>query len=303
VSIADSSNCGPITLDAGNPGLTYAWSNGPTTQTMTATTSGIYTVTVSDGNCAASDSANVTIESIPTVSLPPDSLLCNGASMTLDAGNQAGAAILWSTGDTSQTISANTAGTYWVNVSTAAGCQGSDSITVSTLLAPVGSITSNLGGCPTIAFTGSNAGGGAANGTWDFGDGGTASGVNPSHTYTANGSYTVTYSQSNACGADVATTTITVNCITGVSNPSQVDIALFPNPTAGAVSMELNLPSAIEGIVTVMDLHGRMVIQKAASLVAGRNRVDLDLGKMSAGVYLVRLSADGLHWQGKVVKE
>lgn len=41
--------------------------------------------------------------------------------------------------------------------------------------------------------------------SWDFGDGGTSSAQNPSHDYTAAGTYTVTLTASNCAGSDVST--------------------------------------------------------------------------------------------------
>ena len=38
--------------------------------------------------------------------------------------------------------------------------------------------------------------------SWDFGDGGTSTGLNPSHTYVVPGSYTVTLNVSTAAGSD-----------------------------------------------------------------------------------------------------
>ena len=53
-----------------------------------------------------------------------------GATQTLDAGSHA--SYLWSTA-TTQTIDVNTAGTYFVTVQDATGCEASDTIVVETL--------------------------------------------------------------------------------------------------------------------------------------------------------------------------
>lgn len=45
---------------------------------------------------------------------------------------------------------------------------------------------------------------------WTFGDGGTGTGPNPTHTYAAGGSYQVTLSVTNSCGTDVLQQTVTV---------------------------------------------------------------------------------------------
>ncbi|MFN8397741.1 MAG: PKD domain-containing protein [Bacteroidia bacterium] len=54
---------------------------------------------------------------------------------------------------------------------------------------------------------------------WDFGDGGTSTVQNPSHTYLSNGTYTVCLIATNACGTDTICTAITVaGCVSPVAN-------------------------------------------------------------------------------------
>ncbi|MCX6256674.1 MAG: T9SS type A sorting domain-containing protein [Bacteroidia bacterium] len=51
-----------LTLDAGNPGCTYLWSNGETTQVITVSQSNVYSVTVtSTSGCIATDEIELTI--------------------------------------------------------------------------------------------------------------------------------------------------------------------------------------------------------------------------------------------------
>ena len=70
-----------------------------------------YVVSVGDGaSCAALDTIVVTV-AFPQLILLTDSSLCAGDIAVLDAGFP-GAPRVWSTGETSQTITVNTAGTY-----------------------------------------------------------------------------------------------------------------------------------------------------------------------------------------------
>src|SRR5574337_1482554 len=84
----DVTQCGgTVTLDAGNPGQLYFWSNNTSGQTTTVSSSGTYSVTVvTQAGCFASDSAVVTINNQPYVNLGPDTAIC-GTTVTLDAGN------------------------------------------------------------------------------------------------------------------------------------------------------------------------------------------------------------------------
>ncbi|MEO5645159.1 MAG: T9SS type A sorting domain-containing protein [Bacteroidia bacterium] len=65
----DTTLCGnSLLLDAGNPGMTYLWSNSTSQQTLTAFASGTYSVTVTDANgCTAAATINITFNSIPAV--------------------------------------------------------------------------------------------------------------------------------------------------------------------------------------------------------------------------------------------
>ncbi|MEL6844251.1 MAG: T9SS type A sorting domain-containing protein, partial [Bacteroidota bacterium] len=61
--------CDSTVLNAGNPGLSYLWSNGETTQAITATSSGNYIVQVSNANnCTTPDTVGVLINPSPSAS-------------------------------------------------------------------------------------------------------------------------------------------------------------------------------------------------------------------------------------------
>lgn len=112
------------TLDAGTAD-TYLWSTGDTTQTIIVSATGTYWVAVTTGSCSSSDTMQFYLD--PPVNLGPDRSLCDSASFTLNAGM--GTAYLWSTGDTTQTIVAGTAGTYWI-VLTNGACISSDTVQI-----------------------------------------------------------------------------------------------------------------------------------------------------------------------------
>ncbi|MBL7726581.1 MAG: gliding motility-associated C-terminal domain-containing protein, partial [Dinghuibacter sp.] len=147
----DTSFCagGSITLNAGNPGSNYLWQNGATTQTITTSAAGLYWVAVTNGNnCTTRDSMRVlAVHPLPNINLGGDTVLCNGNAVTLDPG-PGYAAYLWQNGATTQTISVSAVGTYWVRVTTANGCTGSDTIrVVRTGITPSGFVAPTVGMC------------------------------------------------------------------------------------------------------------------------------------------------------------
>ncbi len=68
------------------------WSNGSTTQSITVTQSGNYTVSVSNGSCSAtSNQIAVTVNTLPAVSLSPFKELCDTSGVVqLTGGSPAG---------------------------------------------------------------------------------------------------------------------------------------------------------------------------------------------------------------------
>ena len=124
---ADTTVCGCILLDAGNPGASFTWCNGAEYQTLLVCTTGVYCVTVDNDICIDSDTIFVTISPAPIVNLGPDTTVTG--SLLLDAGN-VGATFLWSTGDTTQMITVNITGTYFVTVTDTSGCSASDTIDI-----------------------------------------------------------------------------------------------------------------------------------------------------------------------------
>jgi subtilisin-like proprotein convertase family protein len=151
----DSTLCGndSLLLDAGNPGGTYTWSTGASTQQIYANSSGTYIVVVDDVNgCQNSDTINVTVAPIPPVALGNDTLLCSTSTYILDAGNP-GNSYLWNTGATTQQISIISSGTYNVAVTNAAGCIGYDTINI-TMSAPIiVALGADTGFCPGGFYT------------------------------------------------------------------------------------------------------------------------------------------------------
>ncbi|HMC96328.1 MAG TPA: T9SS type B sorting domain-containing protein, partial [Flavobacteriales bacterium] len=115
-------------LNAGNAGSTYLWSTGATSQSITVNTSATYSVTVTNAaGCSGTFDAVVNLVQPPVVSLGADTVLCEGQSLEVDAGNP-GANYLWSTGVTTQTTFISHPGTLSVTVNN--GCARSDAITV-----------------------------------------------------------------------------------------------------------------------------------------------------------------------------
>ena len=102
------------TLDAGNIGAAFNWSNGGITQTTEVNAAGEYTVMVTNECETKSDTVIVSIFDI-TLDLGQDIAACDGDVVILDAAHP-GSDYTWSTGESTQTIEVDVAGTYSVSL-------------------------------------------------------------------------------------------------------------------------------------------------------------------------------------------
>lgn len=104
----------------------YLWNTGDTTSSIQVNADGTYSVQVIFNGCINSDTLLLGVDEWPVADINADSLIC---SLILDAGNP-GTNYLWNTGDTSQTITIDRTGVYWVTI-TNGTCSLTDSIAVS----------------------------------------------------------------------------------------------------------------------------------------------------------------------------
>lgn len=228
-----------IVLDAGNPTANFIWQDGTTAQTFNATLLGVYHVSVTDTNgCTVSDTISFTAGEL-TVDLGNDTVLCESATIALDAGNP-GATFLWSSGTTDQTETVNSAGGYWVQVNQGF-CAGADSIMISFSSPIVAFSVSDTTGCAPqqVRFTDSSVvAEGIASWLWNFGDGTTSTLQNPLHIYPSNGTYEVTL-----------TVTTNLGCVATSEKSITVDIHTYPT---AAFMLDPNFP-AIDQEITFTD--------------------------------------------------
>ncbi len=206
---------GSVTLTASG-GSTYQWTGNINTASINATTSGNYTVTVTNtSGCTASSSQSVTVNPLPIAVITPAgaTTFCEGGSVVLSASSGAGYGYLWSNNATTQNITVAQNGSYRVTVTNGiTGCTSSSStlaVQVNPLPASGFGFTLNS---TTVTFINSSTNGNSY--SWDFGDGNTSTQLNPSHTYGVVDTYFVTLIVTNSCGSDTISKNINLSCST-----------------------------------------------------------------------------------------
>ncbi|HQV01587.1 MAG TPA: hypothetical protein PLO59_10530, partial [Bacteroidia bacterium] len=129
------------TLDAGLY-VSYQWSNGETTQTVLVNTAGAFTVTVTDANgCTATASATTIVSNALMPGISGNTQICVNGNTTLLC-NGIFDSYLWSNGNTTNSISVNTTGTYTITVSDNQGCTG----TASAIVTNYATVSCNISG-------------------------------------------------------------------------------------------------------------------------------------------------------------
>lgn len=119
----------------GSAPITYAWSNGATSQSITGLAPGSYTVTITDANgCTASASGNVAPKAAIEVALGKNDPTCvgetDGSITSSVAGGTPPYTYAWSNGATTANLGSLAPGTYELTVTDASGCPDTGSITL-----------------------------------------------------------------------------------------------------------------------------------------------------------------------------
>ena len=132
----DTSVCSgqQVALNAGNNGASYLWSDNTSAQTLSVSTPGNYAVTVSIGNCSASDAITISpyVLSVTTSSANTTCGLNNGqASVTANNGHSP-FSYLWSNSANTDSVLNLSGATYTVTVNDASGCSATGSAVVNT---------------------------------------------------------------------------------------------------------------------------------------------------------------------------
>jgi len=146
--------------------------------------------------------------------------------------------------------------------------------------------------------------------TWSWGDGSSSSGLYPSHTYSAAGTYTTCVTVSVSCGTVTASYCYVAAIFRSNENNAMIKLNVKAKPT-GIKSIEMNndnlsiYPNPSNGVFT-MELSGTAKESKSASLyiynmlgekvferqVSGATKLSLDASALPEGTYFVKLVSD-----------
>ncbi|MEM7372632.1 MAG: reprolysin-like metallopeptidase [Bacteroidota bacterium] len=276
VSFAISGGVMPYTVDLGG-------------FDTTALAAGQYSALITD-DVGCSDTVDFEIQEPPAILLDfgPDGTECEGETVVLDAsGLGQGFTYLWSTGETSSSISVSDSGLYWVVLTDAANCTGGDSIHLDFLPPAMADFTfTQTGGMVNFQNTSSNG-----SYLWTFGDGNTSTDMAPTHTFGDTGVYTVSLivDPQNGCSADTLSQQITIRPSTGISLLEKGSVQVYPNPAAHSFIVEFADVSFSRARLSLHNHLGQRIVSKELVLESSSHQEGVLTESLAEGVYYMSL--------------
>jgi gliding motility-associated-like protein len=221
----------------------YLWNTGATTATISVTTPGEYSVTITDSvnGCSVTESVTVAQNTTPpTVTISgPTELTCNITNITLNASVsavQGTASYLWNTGATTASIVVNQAGDYNVVVTDSGnGCSNAKSITVTENFVASQIDGGSIALCiedASLNITSLLPTGFVTGGTWvDSGNSGGLTGTSFDPSVVNLGDYEFIYTEPGDCGR-IITVTVNVNddCVVLACSTEDMKISKVVTP-------------------------------------------------------------------------
>ncbi|MDQ3109848.1 MAG: PKD domain-containing protein [Bacteroidota bacterium] len=130
--------------------------------------------------------------------------------------------------------------------------------------------------------------------TWDFGDGTIDTVNNPAmHTYVFGGNYTVTLTQTNACGTYDTTMTVFITGMEQMGNFSAQILKAMPNPAMGSTTISYQMPQTGNMQLELFNMLGeRVSVLEKGNQATGWHTVEINFDAMGLGegAYFVKLT-------------
>ncbi len=279
---------------------TYSWNNGTQTAGITINKKGQYFLSVNDSDgCFSSDTIEVTISS--AVSLPSDTIICEGNNVNLDPGTGAGTYV-WSNGSSSSIQFVDSSSTYWVQFTDPLNCISADTTKVTVDAVPFATFTQSQFSQSNWEFTADDKSG--IDYHWSFGDGKVDSGLiwKTVNIYDTNAVFTVTLAVTSAnCGKAVINKQVEVITVGTDEAATYSNVNVYPNPTSGLLNVELPSNIDLNSVsIKIVDLNGRVVVDETKNSVQ-QFTLNLNDHNLASGVYQLSINnASNTLFNGKI---
>jgi subtilisin-like proprotein convertase family protein len=254
----------------------------------------VLTYSFDNGTCIGQD--QVSVEVTPNISVNfvgvPSTICSNANTITLSSSPSG--AVFSGPGVSGNKFDPSQAGvgTHTITATLTQGTCVATSTTVITVVpSPIASFNYSQNGA-TVTMINSSVN--ATSWNWAFGDGGTSTLENPSHTYVTNGNFVITLiATGNNVNCNPDTLTVPISLSVGIGSIDGMDmVQLYPNPTNGDVNLSLNSLNAQSFEIRITDATGRLIANEATTNFLGKfNRV-YDLSDKAKGVYFFTITSE-----------
>ena len=228
---------------------------------------GTYTANLTGVN-GCDSTAMLQLSVLPAASSAQQASICDGESYLFNGQNL------------------NTTGTYTANLTGVNGCDSTITLDLNVLQSPTAGFTYSINGTEAVFFNT------ATNGNaffWDFGDSFSSTDSDPVHEYATNGSYLISLTVSNTCGASLYQQTILIGVNQTLEPNEQFTVSLFPNPNQGVFVVKM---AGWMGREVEYSLFNSTVGQIKRFWLPGQPIQTLDFSGIPAGVYLLRITLE-----------
>ncbi len=305
---------GPTAFCGGSVGLNvvgtyddYLWTTGETTSSITVSTTGVFSVTVSENGCSGTSNEIATSsDTAPTVTISSDgTLICFEANTMLTATTD-GANIQWQLngvdipGATDLMYSATVNGKYRAVATSGVCSTTSDEIKLKYAerinITPSGTV--NLCGPDLMMSVPVTPG---ATYEWYQNNTLIAGATSNTYTTTTTGKY---YAFVITPGCTRASKLLRVEDDCRIGQEDQALLNVSPNPAAESFMINYEIVTEGNTTITISDIAGRIVLTETNYLNAGSYNAHYETSKMTSGMYIITLTMqDGNKLQQKLVIE
>jgi PKD repeat protein len=129
----------------------------------------------------------------------------------------------------------------------------------------------------------------ATSSSWDFGDGETSEVTDPVHIYGEIGNYEVKLIAKNDHGSDTIKSLINVTSVPELPNENAVYV--YPNPATDKIYLTIDKRHITLVQWQLLNIHGQLI--KSDEQFPSNNISELDVSKLSKGIYLLRIISQG----------
>lgn len=289
---------GSVTLTAA-PATSYLWNTLDTTAAITVSTSGTYSVTITNGTgCTATATQVVTVFGLPPIDAGPNDSTCLSTNANLLATG--GVSYVWSpAGSLSDPNIANpVAGptvttTYTVVGTATGGCTNTDSVTIYVLGNPALPSVAEIGDslfCTPSYFAYQ----------WYLNGTPISGATSQNYNFTVNGNYYVEVF--NALGCSTVSAVFVVNDVGINETANALSLIVYPNPAASNFTLEYMLERSSAVKINLMNVTGQLIYSEEMNAAAGINKKEISFFENANGIYYLQVITNETIVTKKIVK-